>query len=94
MLQLLYAIPVISSTDNLTPFFLVYGRHAIMPNDAAQAPLLTLPRDQLTYAQELLSRFARAREIFSSVIKEVKTKRKEYYDFSRKFQTFLVNDYF
>ena len=84
---------VISGTDNPTPFFLVYGRHAIMPNDAALAPLPTLPGDQLTYAQELLSGLARARETFSSITKEVKTKCKEYYDLSRKFQTFQVNDY-
>ena len=64
-----------------------------MPNDAALAPLLTLPCDQLTYAQELLSRLARARESFTSITKEVKTKRKKYYDLSRKFQTFQVNDY-
>ena len=64
-----------------------------MPNDAAQPPLLTLPHDQLMYAQELLARLTRAHEIFSSITKEVKTKRKEYYDLSRKFQTFQVNEY-
>ena len=84
---------VISGTDQLTPFYLVYGRNAVMPNDVAFAPFFSLPRDQLTYAQELTMRLSKARDIFSSVTKELKQQRKEYYDLGRKVQTFPVGDY-
>ena len=84
---------VISGTDSLTPFYLVYGRHAVMPNDFALAPYLSVSRDHLTYAKELVFRLAKAREIFSAVTKELKHKRKEYYNLSRKFQSFKVGDY-
>ena len=77
----------------LTPFYLVYGQHAVMPTDVALAPLLSVSRDQLTYAKELVFRLAKAREIFSVVTEELKHKRKEYYDLSRKFQSFKVRDY-
>ena len=84
---------VISGTDQLTPFYLVYGRNAVMPNDVAYAPFFSLPRDQLTYAQELTMRLSKARDIFSSVTKELKQRRKEYYDLGRKVQTFQIGDY-
>ena len=74
----------------LTPFHLVYGRHAVMPTDVALTPLLSVSRDQLTYAKELVFCLAKAREIFSAVTKELKHK---YYDLSRKFQSFKVSDY-
>ena len=63
---------VISGTDQLTPFYLVYGRNAIMPNDVAFAPFFSLPLDQLTYAQELTMHFSKAGDIFSSVTKALK----------------------
>ena len=71
----------------------MYGLHAVMPNDVALAPLLSLSRDKLTYAKELVFRLAKAREFFSAVTKELKHKRKEYYDLSRKFQCFKVGYY-
>ena len=84
---------VISGTDQLTPFYLVYGCNAVMRNDVTLAPFLSLPRDQLTYAQELTMRLLKARDIFSSVTKELKQQRKEYYGLGRKVQTFQVGDY-
>ena len=36
---------VISGTDQLTPFYLVNGRNAVMPNDVVFAPFFSLPRD-------------------------------------------------
>ena len=63
---------IISRTDQPTPFYLVYGHNAIMPNDVAFAPFFSLSRDQLTYAQELTMHLLKARDIFSSVTKELK----------------------
>ena len=64
----------------------MYGRHAVMPNDVALAPLISLPHDQLTYAQDLILRLTKAHEVFSTITKELKQKRREYYDLTRKFQ--------
>ena len=49
--------------------------------------------DQLTYAQDLMLRLTKAHEVFSSITKELKQKRKEYYDLNWKFQSFHVGDH-
>ena len=81
---------VIAGTDSLTPFYLVYGQHAVMPIDVALAPLISLHRDYLMYAQDLILHLTK---IFLSITKELKQKHKEYYNLTRKFQSFHVGDH-
>ena len=79
---------VISGTVSLTPFYLVYGRHAVMPTDVALAPLLSLSRDQLTYAKELVFRLAKTREIFSAVTQRIETQTQRILQFVKKVSKF------
>ena len=46
---------VITGTDGLTPFLLMYGREPVMPTDAILSPVAILPQNQQTYAQNLIT---------------------------------------
>ena len=75
---------VITGTDGLTPFFLIFGRELVMPTDVMLSPVVVIPQDQKTYAKELLMKLSKAREYMAAITKELRHKQKEYYDLGRK----------
>ena len=69
----------IPGTDHVTPFFLVFGRHAPSPEilgfDLPPAPLA-----QASYAKELLKRLIEARKNFDRIKADLKRTQRESYD--------------
>ena len=63
---------VITGTDGLTPFFLIFGREPVMPTDVMLSPDVVIPEDQKTYAKELFMKLSKAREYMAAITKELR----------------------
>ena len=69
----------ISSTSNITPFFLVFGRHATSPETISlQLPVHPLPPDH--YAQHLITQLQSAHKDFTAIKADLRQKQKDLYD--------------
>lgn len=80
----------VHDTTKFTPFFLLHGREATLPLDAA----LGLQSDEVRAPsnQEVLQRWQRARELVSTRELEAQRKNKQRYDVSRREATFRTGD--
>jgi hypothetical protein len=83
---------VITGTQGLTPFFLIFGREPVLPTDVMLSPVVVVPQNQETYAQELITRLSKAHGYMAAITQELRQKQKEYYDLGRKSITFDVGD--
>jgi hypothetical protein len=79
-------------TQGLTPFFLIFGREPVLPTDVMLSPVVVVPQNQETYAQELITRLSKAHGYMAAITQELRQKQKEYYDLGRKSITFDVGD--
>ena len=74
----------ISGTSNITPFFLVFGRHATSPETISlQLPVHPLPPDH--YAKHLISRLQTARKEFTEIKVDLRRRQKDLYDQKARF---------
>ncbi|KAL9951307.1 hypothetical protein ACROYT_G043949 [Oculina patagonica] len=69
----------IPGTDHVTPFFLVFGRHAPSP-EVLSFDLPPAPLSQSSYARELIKRSIAARKNFDRIKADLKRTQREYYD--------------
>jgi transposase InsO family protein len=83
---------VITGTQGLTPFFLIFGREPVLPTDVMLSPVVVVPQNQETYAQELITRLSKAHGYMAAITQELRQKQKEYYDLGRKSIKFDVGD--
>ena len=66
-------------TDQVTPFFLMFGKHPISPEVLTlELPPLSLPR--ASYAKELIKRSIEAQKQFDKIKADLKRAQREYYD--------------
>lgn len=61
--------PCLDSTE-YTPYFLVHGRHPVMPSDSALAPPLNVSRDTSTFIAQLLSNLEASRSAARNILQE------------------------
>ena len=74
----------ISGTSNITPFFLVFGRHATSPETISlQLPVHPLPPDH--YAKHLIARLQAAHKDFTEIKADLHRKQKDLYDQKARF---------
>ena len=74
----------ISGTSNITPFFLVFGRHATSPETISlQLPVHPLPPDH--YAKHLISRLQTAHKEFTEIKADLRRRQKDLYDQKARF---------
>ena len=69
----------IPGTDYVTPFFLMFGRHAPSP-EVLSYDLPPAPLSQSSYAKELIKRSIEARKNFDRIKADLKRSQREYYD--------------
>ena len=69
----------IPGTDHVTPFFLMFGRHAPSP-EVLSYDLPPAPLSQSSYAKELIKRSIEARKNFDRIKGDLKRSQREYYD--------------
>ena len=69
----------IPGTDHITPFFLMFGRHAPSP-EVLSYDLPPAPLSQSSYAKELIKRSIEARKNFDRIKADLKRSQREYYD--------------
>ena len=69
----------IPGTDHVTPFFLMFGRHAPSPG-VLSYDLPSAPLSQSSYAKELIKRSIEARKNFDRIKADLKRSQREYYD--------------
>ena len=69
----------IPGTDNVTPFFLVFGRHAPFP-EVLSFDMPPAPLSQSSYAKTLIKRSNEARKSFDRIKADLKRTQREYYD--------------
>lgn len=69
----------ILGTDHITPFFLVFGRHASSP-EVLSFDMPTAPLSQSSYAKTLVKRSNEARKSFDGIKADLKRTHREYYD--------------
>ena len=69
----------IPGTDHVTPFFLMFGRHAPSP-EVLSYDLPPAPLSQSSYAKELIKRSIEARKNFDRIKADLKRSQREYYD--------------
>ena len=70
---------------------LIYGREPVMPTDAMLPPVVILPQNQQTYAQNLITRLSKAREYMTAITRELR--QKQNYDIGRKTTVFNVGNF-
>ena len=69
----------IPGTDHVTPFFLVFGRHAPSP-EVLGFEMPPAPLSQASFAKELIKRSTEARKTFDRIKADLKRTQREYYD--------------
>ena len=69
----------IPGTDHVTPFFLVFGRHAPSP-EVLSFDMPPAPLSQSSYAKTLIKRSNEARKSFDRIKADLKRTQREYYD--------------
>lgn len=72
---------VISGTKNITPFLLMFGRHATSPETVSlQVPSENISQNE--YAEQLVKRINEAHKLFSSIKTDLRRKQRDYYNLS------------
>ena len=82
-------ISAIDGSDGITPFFLVFGRNATLPETVA----LQLPGEPISeneYAKHLVQRISEAHKLFSSIKKDLRRRQRDYHDLSVSVREFSV----
>lgn len=71
---------VITGTDRLTPFFLIFVREPVMRTDAMLSPVVVVPKNQQTYAKDLSTRLTQARKYMAVITQDLRQNQKKYYE--------------
>ena len=87
---LLAARNTVNSRTGHTPFYLLYGRDAIMPLDTILAPRRKGYSDD--FLSDMLKRQSRAFEVVKENTTEMRRKNREYHDKKVKLQNYVVGD--
>ena len=80
---------MIDGTDGITPFLLMFGRHATSPKTVA----LQLPSEPISsneYAEHLPQRIHKAHKLFSSIKVDLRRQQRDYYDLRARSRDFEV----
>ena len=64
-----------------------------MPTDAMLSPVVILPQNQQTYAQNLITRLSKAHKYMTAITRKLRQKQAQYYDIGRKTTVFNVGDF-
>ena len=89
--QTVYRFTTLTNTE-YTPFFLLYGRHPVMPQDIFDnsEPKVRVPKHD--YVAKLQQELARAHDLLRKIHEKLKIRMKHYYDRHRVEMEFDVGD--
>ena len=89
--QTVYRFTTLTNTE-YTPFFLLYGRHPVMPQDIFDnsTPKVRVPKHD--YVAKLQQELARAHDVLRKIHEKLKTRMKKYYDRHRVEMEFEIGD--
>lgn len=80
---------VIDGTQDLTPFFLMYGRQPKSPESIVLEPP-TAPTSRNEYAEHLVQRTSEAHRLFSSITSDLRRRQRDYYDLGSRQRNFQI----